>query len=194
MPERLAAQSALGAALPRALGDSGTVMVAPMPQRGMLGVRLDPQAAGACARASEALGVELPLRANTRSVHGGRAALWLGPDEWLIVVPEGDEGSVSARLLEALAGMRCAVTDVSDLRAAFEVKGARARDLLAKGCAVDLHPRAFRPGDLALTALARVRVIICQTAQDPAYEILVERSYAGYLWHWLGDAATEFHV
>lgn len=194
MAERLAARTVLADASPRALGAPGAVTVALMAARGMLDVRLDPQAPGACERAREALGIALPLRPNTRSAHDGRAALWLGPDEWLIVVPDGEEAAVSVQLSEALAGMHCAVTDVSDLRAAFEVKGARARDLLAKGCAVDLHPRAFRPGELALTALARVRVIICQTAQDPSYEILVERSYAEYLWHWLEDAVTEFGV
>ena len=114
--------------------------------------------------------------------------MWLGPDQWLILLRAAD----AAALARALAGHAASVVDVSDLRAVFELAGPRARDALRKGCAIDLHPRVFGPGDCALTALARVRVALCQLDDRPAYRILIERSYAVYLWDWLVDAMAEF--
>jgi sarcosine oxidase subunit alpha len=123
-------------------------------------------------RIAAALGHPLPLQPNT--VTG--AALWLGPDEWLIV------------------GTRPAldVVDVSANRTTIELSGAKARDVLMKGCSLDLHPRAFGPGRCAQTALARAAIILHQTTDEPAYRILVRSSFAEYLAEWLMDAAAEF--
>lgn len=96
------------------------------------------------------------------------------------------------RLRAALADHHAALTDVSDLRTSFEISGPRSRDVLAKGCAIDLYPRVFDIGGCAQTALARVRVTLLQLDGSPAYRLLVERSYAQYLWDWLTDAVVEF--
>jgi sarcosine oxidase subunit gamma len=61
--------------------------------------------------------------------------------------------------------------------------------VLAAGCALDLHPRAFGPGRCAQTLLARAAVILEQTSGEPAYRIYVRPSFAGYLADWLRDAA-----
>ena len=95
------------------------------------------------------------------------------------------------RLRAALAGSHAALTDVSDLYASFELAGPSSRDLLANGCALDLHPRVFQTGHCAPAALARVRVTLRQVNETPAYQVLVERSYAQYLWDCLADAAIE---
>ena len=79
-----------------------------------------------------------------------------------------------------------------DLRAQFELAGPHAEDVLRKGCAIDLHSRAFAAGDCALTSLARVRVALRQCDESPVYQLYVERSYAPYLWDWLTDAMMEF--
>lgn len=128
----------------------------------------------------------------------GVCALWLGPDEWLVTTSgtedaggTGDAGLL-ARLDGALTGHRASVVDVSDGRTVIVLRGARARDVLAKGCSLDLHPRQFRPGRCAQTLLARAGVLIHQTDPDPVYDIHVDRSYAQYLWTWFEDAAAEF--
>ena len=141
-----------------------------------------------------ALGFEPPTDPNTAVGGNGRTALWLGPDEWLIVTPPGEEGATCAALRTMRLGRHFAVTDVSEGRAVIGLAGADARDVLAKGCPLDLHPRAFGPGRCAQSTLAKALVILHQLSDRPAYDIYVERSFADYLWTWLEDAAAEYGV
>ena len=145
--------------------------------------------------ATGALGLALPKTPNTTASSGDLTALWLGPDEWLVIGPPGREGAIAEGLREALAGQHCAVTDVTEGRTVIGLAGPRARDVLMKGCPLDLHPRQFKPGDCAQSSLAKCTVILHQTADldtGPAYDIYVERSFADYLWAWLEDAALEY--
>ncbi len=191
MAETWTARSALGTeqgAAMREHGDPARVALRETPMPAMFDVRLQPADHGALAAAAAALGFELPLVPTKSSGGGGRSALWLGPDQWLIVAPADDAPPLAA----ALAHRAASVVDASDLRAVFELAGPHACDVLRKGCAIDLHARVFRPGDCAATALARVRVALHQPDARPAYRIYVERSYAPYLWDWLLDAAGEY--
>ena len=133
------------------------------------------------------LGAALPLVANTSAGAGPVTLLWLGPDEWLAL---GTERSVIGALQRALDDLHCAVTDLSDARAAFRIGGRHARDLLAKGVSLDLHPDAFAAGRCAQTLLAGVTVIVHRHAGG--FDLLVARSHSEYLWAWLADAAQEF--
>jgi sarcosine oxidase subunit gamma len=122
---------------------------------------------------------------------GGRAVLWLGPDEWLVVTPPGDAAALHAALAAALAGLRASATDVTDNYTTIRIAGPKARWVLAKGWPVDLHPRNFGPGRVAQSNLALCNVILRQVDDAPGYEILVRPSFAKYLWDWLTDAALE---
>ena len=99
-----------------------------------------------------------------------------------------------ARLSEAVRGRHGAVTEVSDGRTVICLSGARAREVLAKGCGLDFHPRVFGPGRCAQSALARAPVIVHQTDEGPSYELYVDASFAAYLWAWLEDAAGEYDL
>ncbi len=132
-------------------------------------------------------GLPLPLEPNRVAVMGAVRVLWLGPDEWLITAPEGGDGGLSQRLARTEGAV---VTDLSSSRAAIAISGAASRRLLEKGCGIDLHPRAFGPGDCAQTLLARVPVIVDQVAPAPAYRVFVRRSLARWLAGWLIDAAV----
>jgi len=131
----------------------------------------------------------LPLAPNRVAITGLLRVLWLGPDEWLAVM-EGDAPDLLPRLERAVAGRRAAVIDLSSSRVAIEIAGSAARDLLAAGCGLDLHPRAFGPGQCAQTLLARVPVILDQLDAAPRYRVLSRRSYARWLTNWLIDAAN----
>lgn len=140
----------------------------------------------------KALGVAPPTKPNTSAAGETCTILWLGPNEWLAVTPPGAEGDAAAALREALGKRHAAVTDVSEARTVIALGGPRARDVLAKGCPLDLHPRVFKAGDCAQSALAKALVILHQTDDAPAYDIYVDRSFADYLWRWLEDAAAEY--
>ena len=66
------------------------------------------------------------------------------------------------------------------------------RELLAKGCPLDLHPRAFDVGQCAQSHLAKAPILIRQLDREPSFEIVVRRSFADYFWLWLEDAAAEY--
>jgi sarcosine oxidase subunit gamma len=153
-----------------------------------LRARSESDAAGA---ASTALGLPLPVVPNTVRSRRDLSVLWMGPDEWLIVAEQ--DGQRHRPMLErALEGRHASVVDVSAQRTVIEVAGADARDLLLKGCALDLHPQVFAVGRCAQTMLARTQVVLVARDREPNYWVLVRASFAEYLAEWLLDAAAEY--
>ncbi|PWI13633.1 sarcosine oxidase subunit gamma [Streptomyces sp. Act143] len=173
-------------------GSGGAIRLAELPFLTQLNVRFD--AKGPAAEAvGLALGLQLPLQPNTVVRAGESTALWLGPDEWLLVGRPGGARDLESRIREAAADEPVSVTDVSAQRTTLLVTGPRAVDLLAHGCALDLHPRAFGPGRCAQTTLGRTQVILVARDETRAgFWVLVRSTFAGYLADWLLDAATEY--
>ncbi|MFN3869622.1 MAG: sarcosine oxidase subunit gamma [Hyphomicrobiaceae bacterium] len=137
-----------------------------------------------------AFAVELPQRP---SMAAGRdlSFVWVGPGAWLAMAECTTERDLYAEISTVVQGV-AAVTDQSDARQIFAVSGSAARDCLAKGFAIDLHPRSFKPGDAAVTHAAHIAATIWQLNDTPSYEIAVPRSYAESFAEWLHDAAAEF--
>ena len=170
------------------------VVLSERPHRCQIDLRGDAGDPAFAQAVAEAAGLTLPIEPNTVAEAGGLAALWLGPDEWLIVGPPGREAELAPRLRAALGQVHAAVTDVSEARTAIAVAGPRARDLLAKGMPLDLHPRVFGPGACAQTGLAKANVILRRTDDRPTFEIYLPNSFADHLWTWLEAAAEEYGV
>jgi sarcosine oxidase subunit gamma len=167
----------------------GAVSLAEAPFLAQLNLRLDLKSPAAEAVGLE-LGVPLPTGPGT-STSGELTVVWLGPDEWLVIGPPGSAGELEARLRSAIGAEHASVVDVSAQRTALVVAGPRARDLLALGCALDLHPRAFGEGSCAQTMLARAQVVLLGR-ESGAFWVLVRASFAAYLADWLIDASVEF--
>jgi len=149
----------------------------------------DPRFVGAI---SNVLGVELPIEGNTVNDGLGNVVYWLGPNEWLIVTPVERETIIEEELRVALGGLHVAITDVSGGQTVVQLHGPHVRDVLAKGCPIDLHPRVFAIGQCAQSHLGKAPVLIGQLETQPYYEIIVRRSFADYLWVWLENAAAEY--
>ncbi len=140
--------------------------------------------------ARAAYGVELP--AAPRRVEGRDIAfIWSGPDQWLAYMQPAPAGGMEAHLAPALAGL-AAIVDQSHGRVLLRASGPRIRDALAKGLALDLHPRAFGPGHAAVTAVAHIGVHLWQLDERPTYELAVPRGFAQSFWHWLEMWAAEY--
>ena len=116
-------------------------------------------------------------------------AIGLAPGEWMIV-----GGTITDNALVTVAADAAVahVADIGEGRVVYAVVGRRARDLIAKGCTIDLHPRAFGAGRCAQSALAQVFVIIDQPSDDAVFHIYAEASYAQHLELWFADAILEF--
>lgn len=162
--------------------------LAEVPFLTQLNVRVAPGSAAAAA-VGEVLGVPLPTRPCTSVAGNGRRVLWLGPDEFGVLAPDGAAASLEPALRAAAGGW--GVTDVSAQRTTLTLSGPRAREVLARGCAIDLHPTRSPAGTCVQTLLALTGVtIVVDDAAQPAFTILVRASFAEYLAGWLVDAAA----
>lgn len=139
--------------------------------------------------ARAAFAIELP-DAPRRVAGRGMAFVWSGPDQWLGHVAPAPAEGMEAHLARAF-GALAAIVDQSHGRTLLQLTGPRVRDALAKGLAVDLHPRAFRAGHAAVTAVAHVGVHLWQTDDAPTYEMAVPRGFALSFWHWLAASCAE---
>ena len=142
----------------------------------------------------KAVGARVPVTPNTVARTGERAIIWMGPDEWLIVSsPESREG-VADGLEEALSGLHVAVNDISSGQTIIRLRGPRARDLLSKGCPLDLHPRVFGPGQCAQSHIGKSNALIIQVDDVPTYDVIVRRSFADYLARWMLHSGMEYDI
>jgi sarcosine oxidase subunit gamma len=132
--------------------------------------------------AAAALGGDLPGIGALANI-GTSLVIGLGPQWWMVDAPDGSPplnvpSSVSA-------------VDVSAQRTPLILDGTCARDVLAHGMALDLHPDHFPEGAAAQTLLAKAGVIVARTAPDQ-YRVWVRASFARYLAAWLIDASVEY--
>jgi sarcosine oxidase subunit gamma len=159
------------------------------PHVAMVDVRLRPVGPEGRAR----LGVDLPTAPNTWVPAGAGRAVWLGPDEWLLTSTTEAPEELEARVRDAVLPLGGSATDVSAQRIGLRLTGARVRDVLAKGCSIDLHPRVFVRGSSAQTSLGQAGVVLLALSDaGDDHVVLVRSSFAGYLADWLLDAALEF--
>ncbi|HEV8087738.1 MAG TPA: sarcosine oxidase subunit gamma family protein [Actinomycetota bacterium] len=129
---------------------------------------------------AEAARLGFPTEPNTVTGDMARGALWLGPDEWLVVAAPGDPSVVADGLDALLMNTRHAVVDVSANRAVIELHGPRRLAMLASACSLDLDPAGgWVPGVCAQTLLARAPVIL-QELSD-ATRVFVRPSFADYV-------------
>jgi sarcosine oxidase, subunit gamma len=162
--------------------------LAPVPAATRFSFRGDSDAAEA---ASRAFGVELPSAACRANTAGGRAALWLGPDEQLLIAPEADAASARAALDGALGSIPHSLVDISHRQVAFEVKGPRAEWLLQAGCPLDLDLAHFPVGMCTRTVYVKAEVVLWRTAAD-SFRLETWRSFAEYVVGLLDESALEF--
>jgi sarcosine oxidase, subunit gamma len=95
---------------------------------------------------------------------------------------------VAAALRRAVSEGFAGVVELGSGQTVIEIAGPRAREVIAKGCPLDLHPRMFGPGSCAQSRLARALVTIAQVDGTPTFELIVRRSFADYVWRFLTDA------
>lgn len=160
----------------------------------MVELRVDPSGPGAAAVAG-LLGVELPTTASTYTKSADTTVIWLGPDEWLVTGTALTGPELEARLRETLSSHGGTAVDVSGQRTTLRLRGSHSRDVLGKGCAIDLHPSIFGAGAAVQTTLGQTGVILLAVDGGGAdYRILVRSSFARYLADWLLDAVQEYSL
>lgn len=134
---------------------------------------------------SKALGVKLPVKPKTSTVSGSRSALWLGPDEWLVI----DAGKADPNADLAKSRVLHSAVDVSHRNCAILVSGMVAADVLNAGCPLDLSLAAFPVGAATRTVLGKIEIVLMRTGED-VFHVECWRSFADYAFTYLADAAT----
>ncbi len=190
MFEHIAARSAPFDGLTASPNSCPAAALRPLPPMTRLILRGRP---AAIERADLAFGVALPQIACQAAALEWRAALWLGPDEWLLLAPDAERNALIAQLAAALGGLPHALVDVSHRDAALELSGPQAAVVLNAGCPLDLDLSVFRAGMCARTLFGKSQVLLWRTAPE-IFHIAVARSYGAYVWRFLDEARREFRL
>ncbi len=162
------------------------VSVAILPPTARLSVRGSAEAAR---RIGRAFGLDLPGTMLRAAEADRRAALRLGPDEWMLFAPEPDP-ALAPRLEAALDGEPGCVVDVSHREAGFDLAGAAAAPVLNAGCPLDLDGTVFPPGTCTRTLLGKADVVLWRRRPD-GFRVGCWRSFAPYVMAFLREAAAD---
>jgi sarcosine oxidase subunit gamma len=155
-------------------------------------VRLAVRASGmAVAAIGGAFGVLLPGDACRASTNGSRSALWLGPDEWLLIAPDGELPALIDWIAEALGTTPASLVDVSDRNLAIEVKGEKAAEAINAFNPLDLGLEAFPVGMCTRTVFGKAEIVLWRRGME-TFRIEVWRSFAPYVLGCLSEAAMEY--
>ena len=120
----------------------------------------------------------LPTEPNTVVRSDALTALWLGPASWLLVAGGASSLTDFAAKRDALNRLSGALFDVSASRIAWALSGPHATDVLAKGCPLDFHPRAFAVGACAQSVHGQINVLIEKRDEAPTFTLMAPRSFA----------------
>jgi sarcosine oxidase subunit gamma len=143
--------------------------------------------------AGDALGLPLSMPACRASVRGSRAALWLAPDERLLLAEESSAAETANQLGEVLRDQPYSLVDVSHRQVAFALPNPHALTVLAAGCPLDLDPDAFPVGMCTRTVFAKAEIVLWRYADD-SFRLEVWRSFAAYVSGVIAEAARELTV
>lgn len=137
---------------------------------------------------SRAFGAELPKRLGPAVMGEDRAAIWLGPDEWLLIIEDGDPEIVAAELDAALADTPHSLVEVSHRQLGLEIRGAYSSRALSAGCPLDLRLSAFPTGTATRTIFDKPEIVLWRR-EDQVFRIEVARSFAPFVVASLREAA-----
>lgn len=170
----------------------GPLSLRELPWRGKINLRGDPGDAKFMQATADVLGVALPTVANTtataNTTDGETTLFWLGPDEWLAHCELARADAVLQQLRRDLAPFHHAATEVTDYYSVLELGGEAAADALARGCPLDLHERAFTPGQCAQTRFGNAAILLYKPGnmpRMPCFQIQVRWSFCNYVWDYL---------
>jgi sarcosine oxidase subunit gamma len=136
--------------------------------------------------AARGFGVPLPRQVCRANTEGARAALWLGPEEFLLIAPQSDP----VALPEADDDADGMLLDVGHRQVALAISGAAAEIVLNAACPLDLNVSAFPVGMCTRTVLGKCGIVLWRTGAD-RFHLDVARSFAAYAHALLSEAAQE---
>lgn len=135
---------------------------------------------------SKALGLTLPQKPKASAAKGTRKALWLGPDEWLVIDDGAKDPLDACTSVDALHS----AVGISHRNVAFSVTGAGAANTINAGCPQDLSIAVFPVGACSRTVLGKAEIVLLRTAED-AFRVECWRSFSDYVYGFLTEAGRD---
>jgi sarcosine oxidase, subunit gamma len=140
--------------------------------------------------AKAVLGLDLPKAPRTSTSWGDTKALWLSPDQWLILCPGDKAQALTEQLSAALKSVHSLAVNVSDMRAVIRVEGEHARTTVMKGTSIDLTHGDYPTGTIRRMKFAEVGALL-HIVEENVIDVYVFRSYADYAWEFFLKAARK---
>ncbi|MCF6100697.1 sarcosine oxidase subunit gamma [Mesorhizobium muleiense] len=135
---------------------------------------------------SKALGVNLPRKPKTSAAKAGRTALWLGPDEWLVIDEVGKDPLADCAEVTVLHS----AVGISHRNVAISVIGPAAAATINSGCPQDLSLDVLPVGAASRTILGKAEIVLLRIAAD-AFRVECWRSFSDYVFTFLSEAAGD---
>ncbi|CAE6788166.1 Sarcosine oxidase subunit gamma [Paraburkholderia aspalathi] len=158
----------------------------------LVNVRGDTRDAAFVSAVESVIGCRPPEKTNTIARGNGYDMLWLGPDEWLVRSAMAHDATrtapLQAKLGAAFVGVFASAVDIGSGYTVLEISGTRTREVLARGCPLDLHPKLFSEGQCAQSHFFKASMTLLPTGAD-SFDIIVRRSFADYFVKIMLDAA-----
>jgi len=179
--------------------ESEIVKLGERPFLGHLNFRANSSDTDALKVVEEMFGLNLPLQPNQMVRSGAGIAIWLRRDEWLLIHQDETGGETVEPLRAQFENRHATVVDVSSAQTLIYLYGTHSREVLARGCPLDLHPRSFKPGDSAQTHFEHIPITLWLDTSTPDPEskpwinVVVRRSFADFLWRRFEDSAKSLH-
>jgi sarcosine oxidase, subunit gamma len=174
----------------RAAPDNLSISMREISERGMIDLRGLATDKKFMAAAKSVLGFDLPKSPRSSASWGDMKALWLSPDQWLILCTRSKINALHTELNAALGNIHSLAVDVSDMRAIIRLEGEGVREVLMKGSTLDLISDDYKAGTVRRMRFAEIATLL-HVVEDNAIDVYVFRSYAEYAWAFLVKAARK---
>ena len=141
------------------------------------------------------LNIILPTEANTSTTSDKLTAIWLSPDEWMIVSNElaskdTNKYELYDMLFNSISKINLgAVIDVTDQFVQLELKGKNIYEIFSAGCPFNFNEFKEKKGSTAQTVLNHIDVIL-HHKEENIVNLFVRRSFAQHLWDWIEDSSS----
>ena len=132
--------------------------------------------------------LEFPNENSKVTTNNKTRILWNAPKTWLII-------SSKENIIDIIKG-KCseenfAITDISHSRAVIQIKGAQAREVLKKGCPLNISE--FEINNCAGSVFHGITIVVdCINVNPDTFNLLTLRSFGESFYHHITDAALEF--
>ena len=132
-------------------------------------------------------GLEFSLQNSKVSSNKETRILWSAPNTWLVI---SRKENIIEIINEKCNSENFAITDISHSRAVIQIKGAGTKEVLKKGCPLNLHE--FEKNNCAGTVFHGITIVVDFIDNNPdTFNLLTLRSFGESFYHHITDAALE---